>query len=363
MPDKPNESKLMAMLERRGIVRKADSEDEPADNEPVAERPRPDADIRSILGQPAGDGPKVTPAPRQPVPGIINPIMPSAQPQTFSSAQPQPVKPSEPERTQPFRTSEPERPQPDKVQEPERTQYVKSPEPERMQPVRAPEPERMQPVRAPEPERTQIVKPPEPERLRFVKPPEPERIVPVEAPKPLPLSGGSGASVNEPFPVSDPFTLLVGPDAVEKPPEAPPENYTDRYLEVDDLYEALSIRSKKTDSIYLVEEYLNTLPDSLPDESRREIVAKIVTASGFDFDRLMGDGVLRVRMLKEYAERFAQYTEDYVAARNTELNELEQQIMRVRTLIEGRRELHKKQFFTIEAEAQRLKDILTFISG
>jgi len=32
-------------------------------------------------------------------------------------------------------------------------------------------------------------------------------------------------------------------------------------------------------------------------------------------------------------------------------------------LSESRKGLHKKQFFAIEAEAQRLKDILTFISG
>jgi hypothetical protein len=68
-------------------------------------------------------------------------------------------------------------------------------------------------------------------------------------------------------------------------------------------------------------------------------------------------------MLKEYAEKFAQYTEDYVSARDYELNELEQQILRIRKMIENRRELHKKQFFAIEAEAQRLKEILTFISG
>jgi len=72
---------------------------------------------------------------------------------------------------------------------------------------------------------------------------------------------------------------------------------------------------------------------------------------------------LRVKMLKEYAERFARHTDDYIAARQNELDELDQQILRIRRLIENRRDLHKKQFYSIEAEAQRLKEILTFISG
>jgi len=146
-------------------------------------------------------------------------------------------------------------------------------------------------------------------------------------------------------------------------PEPPHVDNTERYLDIDELYEALSLKSKRTDTIYLVEEYIKSLPDSLPDESRREIVRKIIAASGFEYDLLMGDGVLRVKLLKEYAEKFAQHTDSYVAARNNELAELEQQNLRIKKLIENRRELHKKQFFAIEAEAQRLKEILTFITG
>ena len=162
-------------------------------------------------------------------------------------------------------------------------------------------------------------------------------------------------------------TLATPPVPEERYPQPErspqPENYTDRFLNTEELYNALALRSKKTDSIYLIEEYLQTLPGSLPDTQRRDIVSKLIAASGFDYDLLMGDGVLRVKMLKEYAERFARHTDDYIAARQAELDELDQQILRTRRLIENRKDLHKKQFFTIEAEAQRLKEILTFISG
>ena len=142
-----------------------------------------------------------------------------------------------------------------------------------------------------------------------------------------------------------------------------PDNYTEKYLNIEELYDALSLKSKKTDTIYLIEEYLETLPAALPDATRRDIVGKLLAASGFDYDLLMGDGVLRVKMLKEYAERFAQHTDDFIASRQAEIDEYEQQILRLRQLVDNRRELHKKQFYTIEAEAQRLKEILTFISG
>ena len=161
-------------------------------------------------------------------------------------------------------------------------------------------------------------------------------------------------------PSSDPKSFPGDPRGASSPP---PESYTDRFLDIDALYEALSLKSDRTDTIYLVEKYLKTLPDTLPDESRRDIVTKIISASGFDYDILMGDGVLRVKMLKEYAERFAQNTDDYISARKAELDELELRMMGIRKLIENRKDLHKKQFFAIESEAQRLKDILAFISG
>jgi len=254
-----------------------------------------------------------------------------------------------------------------------------------MQPVPV-EHEQPIPVEYAQPIPVERVQQPIPIERELPRPIEREQPIPVErVQQPIPVERELPRPVERelPRPVEVPVPLFVGVDpfkaepvvlkalddepaelaAIEEPPQPQPENYTEKYLDIDELYEALALRTKRTDTIYLIEEYLKTLPDSLPEESRREIVSKIVAASGFDYDLLMGDGVLRVKMLKEYAERFARHTDDYVSARQAELDELDQKILRIRRLIENRRELHKKQFFAIEAEAQRLKEILTFISG
>jgi len=307
MPEKQNENRIMAMLERTGLVRKTVLEDDYIDEEASEAYPQAEADLRSMFNQTSSESIKVTPAARQPVPGMPSPIIPTET--SGAIEQPRPVAP-------PAMREQPK-------------------------PVPPPPMVREQP-----------------------RPLMHDQYHPVQAPPPDPLSLGfrsfeDGSSWDEP-----PREMQTEPGAAYTPPQPQPAtSYIDRYLDIDELYIALSLKSKRTDTIYLVEEYLKTLPESLPDESRREIVNKIVAASGFDYDLLLGDGVLRVKMLKEYAERFARYTDDYVSERQTELDELDQQIMRIRRLIENRRELHKKQFFAIEAEAQRLKEILTFISG
>ena len=318
MPDNKNENKFMAMLERRGIVRKVGSEDDQPDTESVAVPSRPEIDIREMFNASASDAPRVTPAARQPVPGISNPILPSEHPQSAERELPQTVELKAAEQPKMEQPQVAEQPQ---AAEPPGTVYQSANEPQRTE----------SPAAAQTVDTTQF-------------------------------TGSSRPFMGNTFP-DESYPAAGGQSTSGISPQPQAEDYTDRYLDIVELYEALAIRSKRTDTIYLIEEYLRSLPDSLPEDSRREIVGKIVAASGFDYDLLMGDGVLRVKMLKEYAERFANHTDEYIAARQNELDELDRQILRERKLIENRRELHKKQFFTIEAEAQRLKDILSFITG
>jgi len=308
MAGKKNESKIKSMLERRGLIRKVDDSADKSPSDTI-QRYNPEPDIKPIIEMP--DEPAtVKSAPRQPIPGMSTPVFPEEQADEEDSLQADSVTPRPAPSQTPVKASE----------ENPFTEEVAPPQPA-----------------------------PKPEPPLYTPPPVPPRPTLQDAITSYRSSNESPVAEQEPTPAP--------------PPRPISESYTDKYLSINELYEALALRPRKTDSVYLIEEYLKTLPDSLPDSSRREIVNKIITASGFDYDLLMGDGVLRVKMLKEYAERFARHTDDYVAARHAELEALEQQIQRTRRLIDNRKELHKRQFFTIEAEAQRLKEILTFISG
>jgi len=309
MRDKKSESKIKAMLERTGVIRKVDESHD-------VDLIKTESDIRPLFNTP-DDIVKVTPAARQPIPGMPTPVFPSEKPAEVIQEEPQIEYDIEAELARSVET----------------TMY--------------------------EPENEEIYEPPAPVETipdpYVYEPVAPAVPVAPAAPPPVPVSTYSTE------PAFNEAPLASSSFSMER--DLPAENYTDRYLNTEELYDALALRSKKQDTIYLIEEYLQTLPESLPDSSRRDIVGKLLAASGFDYDLLMGDGVLRVKMLKEYAERFARHTDDYIAARQAELEELDQQILRTRRLIENRKELHKKQFFSIEAEAQRLKEILTFISG
>jgi len=317
MRDKRNESKLKAMLERTGVIRKVELDEASQATDLTGYNP----DIKPLFNVP-DEAVNVTPAARQPIPGMPTPVFPTEKPVDFSHEQPHVEDTIEAEIARDV-----EKP----MYEQEHAEVYQEPMP--------------QTYAEPAPSASAAYE----TALQEAQPVAQQNPVSYGGYSPYRETGGYEE------------TYAAAPVAVDR--DLQPENYTDRYLNTDELYEALSLTSKKTDSIYLIEEYLHTLPESLPDSSRRDIVSKLLAASGFDYDLLMGDGVLRVKMLKEYAERFARHTDDYIAARQAELDELDQQVLRTRRLIENRKDLHKKQFFSIEAEAQRLKEILTFISG
>ena len=142
---------------------------------------------------------------------------------------------------------------------------------------------------------------------------------------------------------------------------AAPES-VERFMDIDELYRLFQMKVSGVDTVYLLEEYIKTLPDSLPADLRRNIIVRIVQASGFDFDRLLSDGIDRVSRLNDYAAEFASRTDTIVTQQNDTIADLERQIELVRAVINERKNLHKKQFLSIENEAQRLKKILDFIT-
>ncbi|MCL2045042.1 MAG: hypothetical protein FWG88_01475 [Oscillospiraceae bacterium] len=344
MPEKENENKLMAMLERRGIVRKAGSEDEEqSELDSVSEKDssQNETDVAASIGSTQSEAVRVTPAARQPVPGMATPILSGEQPQNTAREEPQHLG------SVVIELKDPDLSQGENME----TTSLQDAEDEITNVLL-------------DDEINDDIKEPIFDDLDDIEYDLDEILDEDFSVTSIPLTfpGGFQTFSSDTAQNEEIDTMELSPPN-EYQQQSTPDDHTNRFIDIEDLYELLALKSNRTETIYLVEEYLKSLPDSLPDESRRDIVTKIVAASGFDYDLLMGDGVLRVKMLKDYAERFASRTDEYVASRQAELDELDKQIQRIRGLIEDRRELHKRQFFAIEAEAQRLKEILEFLAG
>ena len=138
---------------------------------------------------------------------------------------------------------------------------------------------------------------------------------------------------------------------------------SDQFLEISEILKEHIQSSSREHSLYQIEDYVRTLPDMIPDASRRDIVAKIIVAANLDKNTLMDDGERRMDILREYASNFSAATDSYVFSRLDEVDKLQERIDQLRDEIKARHELQEKQITIINSEMQRLKTIISFLSG
>ena len=138
---------------------------------------------------------------------------------------------------------------------------------------------------------------------------------------------------------------------------------TDQFLDIADILKEFNSGSSRNNSLYQIEDYIKTLPDMIPEASRRDILAKIISASNIEKGDLVGDGEKRLELLGEYAKNFSSNTDALVFSRLDEIDQLNERISNLRKEIKARHELQEKQIGVINNEVQRIKSIMSFLSA
>ncbi len=140
----------------------------------------------------------------------------------------------------------------------------------------------------------------------------------------------------------------------------------DKYNEkksVKEIYEALNIDMSDIGTIYMVENFINALPATLPQDVRRASLVALMQASHLDMKKLMGDGDERINTLMEYKNRFEESIGISVSDTEKEIARLNEEILKHKKHIEEKLALKEAQHFEIEFEVQRLMNIIGFVKN
>ena len=137
----------------------------------------------------------------------------------------------------------------------------------------------------------------------------------------------------------------------------------DRLLDVGEIFKSRIAGSSNDNSLDQVDDYIKTLPDMIPEQSKLDIIAKIIVAANLDKNVLISDGERRMDILRGYAKDFSANTDSFVSSRLYEVEKLEQRTSQLRDDIKSRHELQEKQITVVNNEMQRLNSIISFLSG
>lgn len=139
-------------------------------------------------------------------------------------------------------------------------------------------------------------------------------------------------------------------------------NVEPEFLGVDEIYNRLHLNHDKRETIFIVNEFLNALPDSLPTDVKRKSIMDIIMASGIDIKNLIDDASKRLDELNTVLENQLNKTEEIIANNNKIISELENQITEIRKKDAERKKRQEDQKNAIEYENQRIVNSVQFIN-
>lgn len=87
------------------------------------------------------------------------------------------------------------------------------------------------------------------------------------------------------------------------PPKNNLKNGTiDKSLDISEIYALFGIDSNKTNTIFMLGQFINAIPESLPHDIRKESVMNILTAAKSNFTDFIKDGEIRLNTLNDFTE-------------------------------------------------------------
>jgi hypothetical protein len=144
--------------------------------------------------------------------------------------------------------------------------------------------------------------------------------------------------------------------------QTPTERGTEpEFLTIDQIYEKFHLNYKKRKTIFIIKEFINALPDSLPTDIKRKSIMSMIMASGIDIKNLIDDASKRLEVLNTILESQLNKTEEIIEKDNKIISELENQIAEIKKKMTKLKKRQEEQKNTIEYENQRIVNILQFI--
>jgi hypothetical protein len=136
---------------------------------------------------------------------------------------------------------------------------------------------------------------------------------------------------------------------------------TETYNAITDLYAQFGKESGGVGTVFIIDAFIKTLPESLAEDVKRSSVLNILNVSNINVNHLINDGVSRMEILSNFANAFSEYTGQVTTTREQQITVLEEQVKALKREISERNRLQDKQQATIDAEVKEIRKYLDFV--
>lgn len=134
-------------------------------------------------------------------------------------------------------------------------------------------------------------------------------------------------------------------------------------MTVNEIYSAYDIENSNINTVFMLGNFINALPENLPYEIKKKTVMNIINASNTDLNKLIADGERRLNALKQFSDDFYSNIEASISGYNTEIAKLTALIENYKEQISIKTAMLEEQNHEIKYEAQKIDSIINFFSN
>lgn len=134
-------------------------------------------------------------------------------------------------------------------------------------------------------------------------------------------------------------------------------------LTAQEIYTSYDIENSEINTVFMLGNFINALPSSLPCEVRKKSVISIIDSSNMDLTKLLGDGKKRLDILNQFSSSYHNSTINMVEEYKKKIAELRNQINRCEEQIRVNETLLKEQNNTVKYEMDKIENIINFFNN
>lgn len=133
-------------------------------------------------------------------------------------------------------------------------------------------------------------------------------------------------------------------------------------MTIEEIYSSYGIENSNINTIFMLGNFINALPENLPYDVKKASVMNIISASNTDLNKLLSDGENRLNLLGEFIEKYENEAVNTVEEYKSEIEKLTDLIKKYKEQIRIKETKMEEQKYIIKYEAEKINSIIDFFT-
>ncbi|MGE5629105.1 MAG: hypothetical protein ACM3X7_13530 [Solirubrobacterales bacterium] len=141
----------------------------------------------------------------------------------------------------------------------------------------------------------------------------------------------------------------------------PIKNFEEK-MRVSEIYSNFGLKNSSINTVFMLENFINALPQTLPKDVLKQSVINIMEASNINLNELIYDGEQRLKVLSEVLNGYNSETIKKISEYKEEISRLTSLINNCQRQIELKEAMLEDQTYMIKCESEKIEGIIGYFS-